>query len=105
MRLYRGIESLYSKSYKNHVNSNYYEAWTDNKYLAKIYGNEIYCIEIQTENEIINHDGDRAFCFLNRQIETQGIKGNEFLLYTEHELYQQLNIEKSIKKILKFLTK
>lgn len=94
MMLYRGIKSSYNKAHKNKVNSNYYESWTDNIDLARIYGNELYCIEIQTENDIINVDGDRVLCFLNRQIETQGIKGNEFLIYTEHEFYQQLNIEK-----------
>lgn len=92
--LYREIETVYNKEHKNKVNLNYYECWTDNLNLTKIYGDKIYCIEIQTENEIINYGGDRVLCFLNRQIETQGIKGNEFLLYTEHELYQDLKIEK-----------
>jgi hypothetical protein len=89
MKLFRGIKSSYNKTHKNKVNSNYYECWTDNIDLAKI-----YYVEVEVEDEIINLHGDRTLCFLNRSIETQGIKGNEFLLYTEHESYQQLKIEK-----------
>ena len=94
MKLYRGMNCDYKQIYNNRVNLSYYECWTDNVDLAKIYGDKIYCVEVETENKVINAHGDRVLCFLNRQIETQGIKGKEFLLYTEHESYQTLKIEK-----------
>lgn len=83
MKLYRGMNCDYKQIYNNRVNLSYYECWTDNLDLSKIYG-------------------DRVLCFLNRTIETQGIKGKEFLLYTEHESYQTLKIEKNQLKIFKF---
>lgn len=101
-RLYRGLTQEYNKNYdKNKLdNSNGYESWTDSYDLAKAYGDNVYYIDIPTneiKNDIIDNDstsetyGDRNLIYFNdKPVGIKGQSGKEYMLYTDHENYPNL---------------
>lgn len=101
-RLYRGLTQEYNKNYDKSKldNSNGYESWTDNYELAKAYGDNVYYIDIPTneiKNDIIDNDstsetyGDRNLIYFNdKPVGIKGQSGKEYMLYTDHENYPNL---------------
>lgn len=101
-RLYRGLENEYNPNYDKTLldNNNGYESWTDNYDLAKSYGENVYYIDVPTseiKNSVINEDassetyGDRNLIYLNdKPVGIKGKSGNEYMLYTDHENYNDI---------------
>lgn len=96
IRLYRGMETEFDPDYdlSNTDAPQGYSTWTDNLELAKQYAGEngyVYQIDLPKEelgNELINSDGERSL-FVNNQKAAgiNGVSGNEYLVYIDHELY------------------
>lgn len=109
-RLYRGISGEYDKKYdpKKKDNPEGYESWTEDYDLAKAYGKDVYYTDIKTsdiKSSYLDEDpksetyGDRHFVYKNdKPVGINDKKGNEFLMYTEHEDYQKQTINKSRRK-------
>lgn len=105
-RLYRGLTEEYNKNYDKRKldNSNGYESWTDNYDLAKAYGDNVYYIDIPTsdiKNDIIDNDsksetyGDRNLIYFNdKPVGIKGKSGNEYMLYTDHDNYSDIEYKK-----------
>ena len=105
-RLYRGINEEYNSNYdKSRMdNVNGYESWTDNYDLAKSYGDNVYYIDIPTneiKNSIIDEDsnsetyGDRNLIYENdKPVGINGKSGKEYMLYTDHDNYGNLQYNK-----------
>jgi len=96
VRLYRGLEQKFDKDFDLAKTDapNGYSTWTDNPELARQYAGKdglVYEIDLPKKQkgiDLINQDGDRAL-FLNNEKPAglNGIKGEEYLLYNDHELY------------------
>jgi len=95
-RLYRGSEQKFDKNFDLTKTDapNGYSTWTDNPELARQYAGKdgyVYKIDLpknQRGKELINQEGDRVL-FLNNEKPAglNGVKGDEYLLYQDHELY------------------
>jgi len=96
VRLYRGLEQKFDKDFdlaKTDAPTGY-STWTDNPELARQYAGKdglVYEIDLPKKQkgiDLINQDGDRVL-FLNNEKPAglNGIKGEEYLLYNDHELY------------------
>ena len=96
-RLYRGLKGKYDANYdRSKLDSpNGYDTLTDNYELAKQYGDNVYYIDIPTNqisNSVIDENpnsetyGDRNLAYKDdKPAELNGISGNEYLLYTDHD--------------------
>lgn len=96
IRLYRGLEKKFNPNHDLTTTDAPagYSTWTDNIELAKQYAGSngyVYYIDLpktELKKEYIDNDGERALFFDNKKpAGLNGIKGKEFLVYTEHELY------------------
>ncbi len=106
IRLYRGMKNKFDSEYdlSNTDAPIGYSTWTDNLDLAKQYAGKngyVYQIDLPKEelgNEIIDSDGERAL-FVNNQKSAgiNGVSGDEYLVYTYHELYDP-NMVKLVKE-------
>lgn len=102
-RLYRGLNNEYNPNYdRTGLDSpNGYDTLTDSYELAKRYGDKVYYIDIPTEqigNSVIDENpnsenyGDRYLAYKDdKPASLDGIKGNEYLLYTDHENFNSEN--------------
>jgi len=105
-RLYRGLTEEFDKNYdrKKLDNVNGYESWTDSYELAKAYGNNVYYIDIPTseiKNDVIDNDstseidGDRNLIYFNdKPVGIKGKSGKEYMLYTDHDNYSNIEYKK-----------
>ena len=105
-RLYRGLNEEYNSNFdKNKLdNVNRYESWTDDYELAKSYGDNVYYIDVPTNqisNSIIDEDsnsetyGDRNLIYKNdKPVGINGKSGNEYMLYTDHDNYKNIQYNK-----------
>ena len=96
-RLYRGLKEKYDANYdRSKLDSpNGYDTLTDNYELAKQYGDNVYYIDIPTNqisNSVIDENpnsetyGDRNLAYKDdKPAGLNGISGNEYLLYTDHD--------------------
>lgn len=94
--LYRGLEDEFDTSHDLTTTDapNNYSTWTDNSELARQYAGAngfVYRLELSEEHEgedIIDEDGERPLFFNNdKSAGLNGITGNEFLVYIDHEKY------------------
>lgn len=94
--LYRGLESAYDPDYdlSNTDAPNGYSTWSDSLELAKQYAGPngyVYSITLplsELGNEYITPDGERTLFFNNEKAAgLNGVSGNEYLVYNEHELF------------------
>lgn len=102
IRLYRGLTQQFDDKYNLHKTDapTGYSTWTDNPELAKQYaggGGFIYYIDLPRSklgNEIIDDEGERSLFFLNNKpAGLNQIRGNEYLIYTHHDLYDPSQIK------------
>lgn len=105
-RLYRGLENEYDPNYKGRRdNPEGYESWTNNKDLAKKYGENVYYIDIKNEdiaesyldeNPKSETYGDRNYIYKNigKKVGLDNVSGDEYLLYTEHEKHPNTKYRK-----------
>lgn len=102
IRLYRGLEKKFDPKHNLSTTDapTGYSTWTDNKELAKQYAGKngyIYYMDlpkIELKKEYIDEDGERALFFDNKKpAGLNGVKGKEFLVYTEHDLFDSKNIK------------
>ena len=106
-RLYRGLNQEFDRNYdkKKIDNVNGYESWTDNYDLAKEYGDNVYYIDIPTseiKNSIIDENpqsetyGDRNLMYVHdKKVGLKGESGKEYMLYTDHDNYANLEYKKA----------
>ena len=97
---YRGITQKYEPSYDKSKldNPNGYESWTDSLELAKEYAGKngyVYSVEIPNKelnpNDIYDKDGERSLMYYNdKPVALHGVEGEEFMLYTDHEKWNDL---------------
>ena len=94
--LYRGMESAYDPDYDLTSTDapTGYSTWTDSLELAKQYAGPngyVYSINLplsECGNEYITPDGDRVLFFNNEKAAgLNGVSGNEYLVYNDHELF------------------
>lgn len=94
--LYRGLEKKFDPSYDLSKTDapHGYSTWTDNPKLAKQYAGEngfVYKIKLpesEMGESFIDADGERPLFFKNeKKAGLNGISGNEYLLYHDHENY------------------
>ena len=99
IRLYRGINKEFDVNYDLSKTDapHGYSTWTNNPELAKQYGSLIYYIDLpksQLRNEYIDENGERAlFYTTGKPAGLNNISGDEYLLYTGHELYDPSQIK------------
>ena len=102
IRLYRGLEQPFDKNYNSSLSDapQGYSTWTDNPDLAREYAGKnglVYYTDLPKNKlgkELIDQDGERALFVDNEKpAGLRGIKGKEFLLYTEHDDYRAQNIK------------
>jgi len=103
IRLYRGMEREFNP---NHDLSDTdaphgYSTWTDNIELAKQYAGEdgyVYQINLPKKEmgeELIDSDGDRVLFVNNKKpAGLNNVTGNEYLVYTAHDLYNSNDIKR-----------
>lgn len=99
--LYRGMAQQFDPTYdlsKTDAPSGY-STWTDNPELARQYAGSdgyVYKIKLPANEmgvEYLDKDGDRVLFFNNeKKAGLHGVKGNEYLVYTDHELYDPNSI-------------
>lgn len=93
-RLYRGLRNKLDPSYDPSLTDapHGYSTWTDNPYLAREYAGEsgtVYEVNLPESElgiDLIDRDGERAL-FVNNQKAAgiNGVSGDEYLLYQDHE--------------------
>lgn len=105
-RLYRGLIQEYNANYdkKKLDNNNGYESWTDSYELAKAYGDNVYYIDVPTNQiskSIIDEDsasetyGERNLIYENdKPVGIKGKSGKEYILYTDHENHKNIQYNK-----------
>ena len=100
--LYRGLTSEHNIEHDLTTTDapNGYSTWSDNKELARQYaGPDGFVYEItlplsELGDEYIDQDGERCLFFNNgKPAGLNGIVGDEYLVYTDHELYDSMNIQ------------
>ena len=96
----------YNKNYDRRKldNINGYESWTDSYDLAKAYGDNVYYIDIpisEIKKDIIDENpksetyGDRNLIYFNdKPVGIKGKSGKEYMLYTEHDNYPDIEYRK-----------
>ena len=106
-RLYRGLNQEFDRDYdkKKIDNVNGYESWADSYELAKAYGDNVYYIDIPTseiKNSIIDENpqsetyGDRNLMYVHdKKVGLKGESGKEYMLYTDHDNYANLEYKKA----------
>lgn len=106
-RLYRGLNQEFDRNYdkKKIDNVNGYESWTDSYELAKSYGDNVYYIDIPTseiKDSIIDENpqsgtyGDRNLMYVHdKKVGLKGESGKEYMLYTDHDNYANLEYKKA----------
>ena len=97
---YRGLTQKYDPNYDKSKldNPNGYESWTDSLELAKEYAGEngyVYSVEIPNKElnteDIYDKDGERSLMYYNdKPVALHGVEGEEFMLYTDHEKWNDL---------------
>ena len=97
---YRGLTQKYDPNYDKSKldNPNGYESWTDSLELAKEYAGPngyVYSVEIPNNelnpDDIYDQDGERSLMYYNdKPVALHGIEGEEFMLYTDHEKWNDL---------------
>lgn len=102
IRLYRGLEKSFNSKHDLTTTDsvNGYSTWTDNPKLAREYAGKngyVYYIDLlksEMGNSMIDENpksetyGDRyLFIKDGKSAGLHGVKGNEYLLYTKHDLY------------------
>ena len=106
IRLFRGLETEFDPNYNIQTDDNptNYESWTDSYDLAKAYGKNVIFMDVpksQISNSVLNEDekssnyGDRNYIYRhNKPVGILGKSGTEFLLYKDHENYNNVEITK-----------
>ena len=104
IRLYRGLEHEFDPNHDMTTTDamNGYSTWTDNPELARQYaGNDgyVYYIDLldsEMGDNAIDEDptsetyGDRVLFFFNdKPASINGVKGNEVLVYNDHEFFDE----------------
>lgn len=97
---YRGLTQKYDPNYDKSKldNPNGYESWTDSLELAKEYAGKngyVYSVEIPNNelnpDDIYDKDGERSLMYYNdKPVALHGVEGEEFMLYTDHEKWNDL---------------
>lgn len=96
VRLYRGLRQKFDSNYDLTKTDapHGYSTWTDSLELAKQYAGDsgyVYYIDLpksEMGTDVMNKDGDRVLFYLNdKPAGLHGVKGKEFLVYTEHDSY------------------
>lgn len=97
---YRGLTQKYDPNYDKSKldNPNGYESWTDSLELAKEYAGKngyVYSVEIPNNelntDDIYDQDGERSLMYYNdKPVALHGVEGEEFMLYTDHEKWNDL---------------
>ena len=105
---YRGLTQKYDPNYDKSKldNPNGYESWTDSLELAKEYAGKngyVYSVEIPNNelnpDDIYDQDGERSLMYYNdKPVALHGVEGEEFMLYTDHEKWNDLEYKEVIKK-------
>jgi hypothetical protein len=95
-RLYRGLETPFNANHDITITDapNGYSTWTDNPALATKYAGEtghVYYIDLPIDKEgteLIDEHGERPL-YINNQKPAglDGITGDEYLIYVDHEDY------------------
>jgi len=94
--LYRGLEKEFNPGYDTASSDAPpgYSTWTDSKALAKQHAGKdgfVYSIEIplsEIKDEYIDAAGERSFVYrTGKPAGLNGVKGNEYLLYQDHESF------------------
>jgi hypothetical protein len=99
-KYYRGLTQKYDPNYDKSKldNQNGYESWTDSKELAQEYAGKngyVYSVEIPNKelntDDIFDEEGERSLMYYNdKPVALHGIEGEEFMLYTDHEKWNEL---------------
>ena len=97
---YRGLTQKYDPNYDKSKldNPNGYESWTDSLELAKEYAGKngyVYSVEIPNNelnpDDIYDQEGERSLMYYNdKPVALHGVEGEEFMLYTDHEKWNDL---------------
>ena len=103
---YRGLTQKYDPNYDKSKldNPNGYESWTDSLELAKEYAGKngyVYSVEIPNNelnpDDIYDQDGERSLMYYNdKPVALHGVEGEEFMLYTDHEKWNDLEYKEEI---------
>lgn len=107
VRLYRGMQNEFDPSYdKSLIDAPHgYSSWTDSLELAKQYAGKdgfVYYIDLPKseegksaidENPKSDAYGDRVLFFFRKPAGLNGVVGKEFLVYTDHDLYDSSMIK------------
>jgi hypothetical protein len=103
-KLYRGLESKYDPSHNLSATDapEGYSTWTDNPELARQYAGkngEVYEIDVPESElgiDLVDADGERPLFVNNRKAAgLNGVSGNEFLLYQDHDNFTPSMIKAS----------
>lgn len=103
IRLYRGLTQKFDSQFKLSKTDapHGYSTWTDNLELAKQYAGQegyVYYIDLpksEMGNDVIDENGDRVLFFCNEKpCGLHGVKGKEYLVYNDHDLYKPSMIKK-----------
>lgn len=97
---YRGLTQKYDPNYDKSKldNPNGYESWTDSLELAKEYAGKdgyVYSVDVPDNelnpDDIYDQDGERSLMYYNNKpVALHGVEGEEFMLYTDHEKWNDL---------------
>lgn len=100
VRLFRGLETEFNPNYNKQTDDNptSYESWTDSYDLAKAYGKNVIFMDVPKNTiakEVMDKDGDRNYIYKHdKPVGLKGKSGAEFLLYKDHEKYDNAEITK-----------
>ena len=107
IKLYRGMEQRFDENYDLTTTDSPhgYSTWTDNRELARQYAGGdgfVYEIELPKKNqgiELLDTEGDRVLFLDNEKpAGLNGVDGKEYLIYTEHDLYDPSSIRETFDK-------
>jgi len=93
--LYRGLENKFNPSHDLTSTDapRGYSTWTDNPKLAREYAGKngfVYQIELLKSEEgetFIDDDGERPLFYNSKKAGLNGVSGNEYLVYNDHDDY------------------
>lgn len=102
IRLYRGMTQKFNPLHdlSDTDAPQGYSTWTDSLELAKEYAGKngfVYQLDLPKKemgNELIDNDGERVL-FVNNEKPAglRGVSGDEYLVYTDHDLYNPDDIK------------
>lgn len=104
IRLYRGLEQEFDKDYDLSSSDapSGYSTWTDNPELAAQYAGSdgfVYYMDLPIKeqgSDLIDEDGERPLFIDNEKAAgLNDISGKEYLVYTDHDLYNSNDIKQS----------